>query len=91
MIIILKKLSANFKQIVIQTKRSVRGNWGFPFIAGFILLLIVSAIQLAGRWVSVAEPIATCAYFTLVIGVVLQLVCLTKYKLKNGAAFNETS
>lgn len=80
-----------FNQIQIVVKRYVKGNWGVPFIAGFILLLFVAAVLLSVGWASVAEDTATCAYFTLAIGVVLQLVCLGKNRLKNGVAFHGPS
>ena len=91
--IILTKISGPPKQIREKTKRYFRENWGFPFIAGFILLLLVAAIflvfsnYLASIATSVtdqnmansmyitswAEGTATCAYFALVVGVVLLL------------------
>lgn len=65
------------------------GNWGFRFVAGFILLLLIAAILSTMQWVSyLAEPIATVAYFALVIGVVLQLVLLGKNSNKEGAGIH---
>jgi uncharacterized membrane protein len=42
----LTKFSGSSKQIREKTKKYVRENWGFPVIAGFILLLLVAAILL---------------------------------------------
>ena len=52
--------------------RYVRENWGIPFIVAFILLLLVAAI-LFKSFDSIAEGAATCAYFTLAIGIGLEL------------------
>jgi hypothetical protein len=71
-------------------KKAFAENWGFPFIAGFLALLLAAAVLLSMGLVSVAELIATCAYFALVIGVVLQLVGFGKNKLK-GVALHESS
>ena len=52
-----------------------RGNWGAPFVLGFMVFLVVAAGCLAvglGWW---AEQLGVVAYFSLVVGVVLQLVC----------------
>jgi len=69
-------------------KRNVKEDLGVPFIAGFIILIFAAAILLVVGWASWAEATATCAYFTLAIGVVLQLVCLGKNRPKNGAVFH---
>lgn len=82
------KLRDYFSQILIVFKRNVKEDWGFPFIAGFITLIFAAAILLVVGWASVAEATATCAYFTLAIGVVLQLVCLGKNRRENGAVFH---
>jgi hypothetical protein len=76
------------KQIREQTMRYIRGYWGLPFIAGFLLLLVAASILLAVGWASTAESTATLAYFVLAVGVLLQLVCHGKNKLKNGAVFH---
>jgi hypothetical protein len=82
----LTKLSGSPKRIREQTRRYVRENWGFPFIIAFIPLLLTAATLLvtsnlysnlytsmAKSLESMAEIIATCAYFALAIGVVLEL------------------
>ena len=80
------KLSDSPKRIREQTKRYVRENWGFPFIIAFIPLLLTAATLLVTSNLNsnsypsmakflelMAEGIATASYFTLVIGVVLEL------------------
>jgi len=68
-----------------------RENWGFPFIAGFLLFLFSSAFLLTAGFVNLAEQIANFAYFSLVLGVVLQLICFSKNRKKNGEAFDGSS
>ena len=82
------KTRYSLKKIQTFVKRYVNGNWGFPFVAGFILLLFAAAVLLAVGRESVAELTANVAYFTLVIGVVLQIVCFGKNRLKNGVVFD---
>jgi len=49
-------------------------NWGAPFIISFMVLLVVCAGLLASGNDGLANEIAIYAYYSLVIGVVLQLV-----------------
>jgi hypothetical protein len=81
------KLHPYFSQIHLLFKRYVKGNWGYPFIAGFIVLLSASAVLLAAgtTW---AESMAKLVYFSLVIGVALQLIRLGRSRIKNGAVFH---
>jgi hypothetical protein len=82
----LTKVIGSPKRIREQTKRYVRENWGFPFIIAFMPLLLTAATLLvtsnlysnlipsmAKSLESMDEIIATCAYFALAIGVVLEL------------------
>jgi hypothetical protein len=78
------ELSRYFNQIQQVVMRHYNGNWGFPFIGGFIVLLCIAAVLSAAGWASVAEVAATCAYLALAVGVVLQLICLGKNRIKNG-------
>jgi hypothetical protein len=66
--------------------RYVKDNWGFPLIAAFLILLFAAALQnvVAGGGASLAELTADFAYFTLTLGVVLQLVYFVKNRSKNG-------
>jgi hypothetical protein len=85
LILIVTRIRAYFKQIREQTLRYVKGNWGFPFITAFLILLFAAALQniVAGE-ASLAELTAIFAYFALALGVVLQLVYFIKNRSKNG-------
>jgi len=58
-------------------------NWGAPFIIVFMLLLIVAAFSLSVSLSSIADAVAVYAFYALVVGVVLQLVCFLKYRGKS--------
>jgi hypothetical protein len=72
-----------FSKVQVKIKGYVKGNWGLPLIAGFMVLLFAAAVFLAAGWASLADAIAVCAYFALAAGVVLQLACLSRNKGKN--------
>ena len=72
-----------FNNIMIKLKGYVTENWGSPLIAGFMLLLAVAAVSLSVGWSSLADTIAIYAFYALVVGVVLQLVCFFKYPRKD--------
>lgn len=72
------------KKITVKVKEYVKENWGSPFIVGFILLLLTAAFCLSANLFSSAGIIAEYAYFALVVGVALQLVCFLKYTRKVG-------
>ena len=57
----------------------LRENWGAPFITAFMTLLLTAAGYLAAGLEKTANLLAEYAYYNLVIGVVLQLVCYLKY------------
>jgi heme/copper-type cytochrome/quinol oxidase subunit 4 len=67
-----------------RVKGYVRKNWGAPFIVGFILLLVVAAVSLSMGLSASADEVALYAYYALVAGVVLQLVCFLKFREKDG-------
>ena len=71
------------KEIPVRVKGYVRENLGAPFIIGFqVLLLVCAGLLIVGNtWL--ANGLATGAFFSLVIGVVLQLASFLKYKKKN--------
>jgi hypothetical protein len=73
-------IKINFNKLKTKTKGYVRENWGSPFIGGFILLLLTAAVLLSVGSSYWAEEIAVYAYYLLVAGVFLQLVCYIKYK-----------
>jgi hypothetical protein len=66
-------------RIEVKVEGDVKKNWGSPFIVGFILLLVSAAVSLA-------SGIAIYAYYTLILGVVLQLVCFVMYREKVSEA-----
>lgn len=68
---------------VIKVKGYVKENWGAPFIAGFMFLLIGAAISLSVDLSSLADTIVVYAFCALVGGVVLQLFCFLKYPRKD--------
>ena len=72
------------KEIHVQVKGYVRENWGAPFIVGFMLLLMIVAASLSMGLAALADEVAVCAFFALVVGVILQLVCYLKYNKGNG-------
>lgn len=76
-----KKLSKRFGvRIPIKGLRSYfRENWGAPAIICFMVLLMTAALFLAEGMEEIADAIAVCAYYFLVAGVVLQVVCHVKY------------
>jgi undecaprenyl pyrophosphate phosphatase UppP len=68
----------------LNVKRYVRENWGAPFIVGFIVLLVVAAVSMASGLDALADDVALYAYYALIGGVVLQLVCFLKFRGKGG-------
>lgn len=66
----------------LKVKRYVRENWGAPFILVFMVLLLVAAVSLLVGLASLANDVALYSYYSLVVGVILQLVCFLKYGKK---------
>lgn len=60
--------------------RYIKKNWGAPFIAVSLALLFVAAICSSLGWFSFADTVSIYTFYTLVIGVVLQLICFLKYR-----------
>jgi len=60
-------------------KGYLRENWGSPFILAFMVMLMAAACYLCYGLEGVFNEIAVYAYYSLVIGVVLQLICYLKY------------
>jgi hypothetical protein len=84
-------ITQELKKNYVRMNKTVKENWGFPFITGFIMLLITAALFLTVGWASLAESIANFAYYSLVAGVLLELVCFNKNREKNGVAPSESS
>ena len=60
-------------------KRYLKDNLGASFVIGFqVLLLVCAGLLILGNSVW-AEGVAVVAYFSLVIGVVLQLVSFLRH------------
>ena len=66
------------EKMLTAVRRYVMENWGSPFIAAFALILVIAAYLLPTNLA--AYSIAIYAFYALVIGVILQLVCFVKYK-----------
>lgn len=62
----------------------VKDNWGAPFIVGFMGLLMVAAVSLLTDFIVLAEEVAVYAYYALVTGVALQLICFLRDGKRNG-------
>ena len=71
--------------------RYVRENWGSPFITGFMIILLVVAASMVTGSEALVNELANYAYFVLVVGVVLQLVCFLKYNKGNCEKNYESS
>jgi hypothetical protein len=59
-------------------------NWGAPFIIAFMILLTVSAGMLTSGNEAVANEVAIYAYYSLVVGVVLQLAAFIRDERRKG-------
>ena len=70
----------NFSRFQPKAKEYVRENWGSPFVVGFIVLLLTAAVLLSGGSSYWAEEVSIYAYYSIVVGVILQLACFLKYK-----------
>lgn len=72
----------SLKQLRQRIKRYLRENFGVPFVAGFQVLLLVCAGLLVYGNSGLANEVAVCAYYSLVAGIVLQLICFVRYGKK---------
>ena len=79
-----KALSAFAHKIPAGARGYLKANWGAPFVVGFIVLLMVAAVSLLMNFAALADEVAVYAYYALVVGVVLQLVCFLKYRKGEG-------
>jgi hypothetical protein len=77
-------IKAFARKVSLRVKGYVKENWGAPFVLGFMALLMVAAVSLLMGLVVLADEVAVCAYYALVAGVVLQLVCFLKYRKREG-------
>jgi hypothetical protein len=68
-----------------KVKRYVKKNWGSPFIAGFLFLLIGAAVSTSAGLSSLANTLAVYTFYALIGGVILQLICYLKYSPHDGS------
>jgi len=66
-------------KILPKIKEYLKDNPGAPFVIGFQLLLVVCAGLLIQGNSVMANEVAVYAYFSLVIGVVLQLIAYLRH------------
>jgi hypothetical protein len=78
-------IKTSAREVPSRVRGYVRENWGAPFILGFMALLIIAAVSLLMGFGVLADEVAVYAYYALVVGFVLQLVCFLKYGKRNGA------
>jgi len=62
-----------------KTRRYLRENWGAPFVIVFMILLIVAAVYLSFGLSDFANSVAVYAFYSLVLGVALQIASYVKY------------
>ena len=80
-----------FKNLLGKLKKLTTENWGFPFVSAFIILLVVAAVLLATGSPDLANDadiIAIFAFFSLVIGAFLQIICFSRSRKNSGALSN---
>jgi len=61
-------------------KKYLKENPGAPFIIAFIAMLITCSILVAYKRISSANKLAIYAFYSLVIGVALQLIASIRHK-----------
>jgi hypothetical protein len=71
-------IQVGFPKIGPKIKGYVSENWGSPFLFGFMFLLIISAVSLSAGLSLLANDSAIYAFYALIIGVILQLLCFIK-------------
>ncbi len=74
-------MAKNYAKTTVRIKDHVIRNWGSPFLVGFMVLLIGSAVSLSVD-LSSADTFSVYAFYALVAGVALQLACFLKYEQK---------
>jgi hypothetical protein len=73
--------SASFRiRAMLRLRKFVYQNWGSPFIVTFMLLFLGSAVLLSMGFWDIANTTATFAFYSLLPGILLQLICFLKYK-----------
>lgn len=72
-------MSISFGRFLSCARGFFRENWGAPFVLGFMGLLMIAVVLLILGFAWSAEIVGDFAYFSLVAGVVLQLVCFWRH------------
>ena len=83
-----RKARNKLDRIAFRAKRYLRENRGDPFIIAFMIMLVVCAGLLALGNSALANEVAVYAYYFLVAGVALDLVCYLKYGRKENESEN---
>lgn len=73
-------MRSSVEGFLVRTRIYFERNWGAPFILGFMGLLIVAIALLILGFSLSAEIVGDFAYFSLLAGVVLQLVCFWRHR-----------
>jgi heme/copper-type cytochrome/quinol oxidase subunit 4 len=84
--VVRKVFGALARRVPERARGYVKENWGAPFVVGFMALLMTAAVFLLMNFAVLANEISVYAYYALVVGVVLQLVCFLKYRGGEGEA-----
>lgn len=72
----------NLSNAIVKIRVYVKENGGSPFIVGFMFLLIGAGVSLSAGFSWLADNIAVYAFYALVIGVILQIICFLKHPFK---------
>lgn len=72
-------MKTSVRRLSVWVRKYLRANWGVPFVLGFIVLLVVAAVCLASGLEWLSNEVAVYAFYSLVVGVVLQLVCFWRF------------
>jgi hypothetical protein len=75
---------ASIRYSLVWIKRYSKENWGAPFVLVFMGLLLAAAVCLVSGLEWWANEVAVYAYYSLVMGVVLQLFCFWKSDCKGS-------
>lgn len=70
----------SISRISVRIKTYCRENLGFPFVAGFEVLLVICASLLFQGNSGLANEIALYAYYSLIVGVFLQFLSFLTQK-----------
>ena len=68
------------KKFLTSFKGYIEANWGLPLIGLCILFLMATAVCSFIGLSSLADSLAIYAYYALIAGVILQLICFIKYR-----------